>query len=90
MSNTLDKALEIVEIMDKLQYRLKVSRSADNMKMATIGILMLSLLAFTHIGSEATENIIWYWVTGMVSLLAINLFLDYRVSVKMKQFKENN
>ena len=73
---------------NKLLYREKISQTADNMKMSTIGIVILSLFVFTAIGDEAVKPIILYWAGGMFLLLAINLLLDYRVSIKMRDYKD--
>ena len=73
---------------NKLLYREKISRTADNMKTLTIGIVILSLFVFAVIGDEAVKPIILYWAGGMFLLLAINLLLDYRVSIKMRDYKE--
>jgi len=72
----------------KLLYREKISQTADNMKMSTIGILVVSLVVFTHIGEEAAKSIVLYWAGGMLLLLVINLLLDYKISIKMRDYKD--
>lgn len=64
-------------------------RNADNFKMITVGILMLSLVIFTAVGKDNVKLIIWYWATGMVFLLFVNLVLDVIASRKDKEIRNH-
>lgn len=72
--------------MERFRYYTEVHRKGDNMKMVTIAVLILSLIIFTGIGEEATEQIILYWAVLMALLVLTNAIFDVQASKKMKQY----
>lgn len=77
---------EVRKSMSRLRYHQEVHRLGDNMKMATVGLLVASVFVFTLIGEEAVKPIIWYWAGAMTVLLIINAAIDIRAGMKMRQY----
>lgn len=72
--------------MERFRYYTEVNRKGDNMKTATIAVLVFSLILFIGLGDETTKQIIWYWVALMGLLMLINAVLDIKASKKMKLY----
>lgn len=73
MSKTINEVIKDIEELRKYEANHKL---ADNFKMITVGILVLSMVLFSVMGDDNVKPIIWNWATFMVAILIIDIVLD--------------
>lgn len=82
----LDKDMEHMRnSFSDFKERRALQEPAENMKMVVVGILILSVVAFSILGKEVVKHFIWYWAAFMVLLLLGCLIQDIRISREIKR-----
>lgn len=76
---------EMMKSSEDFRKRRAIQEGPENFKMFVVVVLVMSLFLFTAIGEENSRNIVWYWASIMVTLMAIAAFLDIRAHLKIKK-----